>query len=146
MGRPSGRRHDAFLAYLDAVRNNEERWGLETMQVRAAEQGPAERGRGRHCRMSIAKAHACCCITPQVTAVFNSHLLPQARSGRRCTAAVYKAVHGGSQGVATCLEWSGHLGGGSELPPRPSTAPPSGSGSSSPSRFLDFYSVCNRLF
>ena len=31
---PSGRRHDAFLAYLDSVRHNEERWGLETMQVR----------------------------------------------------------------------------------------------------------------
>lgn len=67
----------------------------------------------------------------------NSTLL-QARSGRRCTASVYKAVHGGSQGVASCLDWLGRPGMGTELPPRPSTAPPSG-GSSSPSRFLNFH-------
>lgn len=33
MAPPSGRRHDAFLAYLGSVRKNEDRWGLETMQV-----------------------------------------------------------------------------------------------------------------
>ena len=66
-------------------------------------------------------------------------LLPlwQARSGRRCTASVYKAVHGGSPGVAACLEWGPAGAGPEELPPRPSTAPPGG-GIGSPSRFLNF--------